>query len=330
MPQNNVIKQLEERQSKGRDIVLPNVIPWEYGSNKYASQKGNGGFGTIRKNVPEIVCTRELTNSHNGNVPFHLCPPLKKTYASQAGQARFGAFREQVLWVKEHNDEEKKVPRDILYDWKATERSMPLLAKSNPNAKNDSIGKLRENISRPVGGLQMGYKDMVKCLAAVPRFQCMDNVQAVKDAKENNGEKMAGGLHHNRQIVTEIVGLNRTEQDQLNSNRYMAWLGGQLTLQSQARTGGFNKVRDVTNQTYYDKLLPDEGLSQQELEERRISERQRRKLELGLAQDEDDDVEESVAETVFLKNDSRVVDDGDTNSDDDDVEDEEDQVGDED
>lgn len=31
-----------------RKIILPCVIPWEYGSNKYASQKGTGGFGAIR------------------------------------------------------------------------------------------------------------------------------------------------------------------------------------------------------------------------------------------------------------------------------------------
>lgn len=31
-----------------RKIILPCVIPWEYGSNKYASQKGTAGFGTIR------------------------------------------------------------------------------------------------------------------------------------------------------------------------------------------------------------------------------------------------------------------------------------------
>lgn len=31
-----------------RKVILPCVIPWEYGSNKYASQKGTGGFGTIR------------------------------------------------------------------------------------------------------------------------------------------------------------------------------------------------------------------------------------------------------------------------------------------
>ncbi|CAD5234221.1 unnamed protein product [Bursaphelenchus xylophilus] len=329
MAHNKVIKRLEERQNKAREIVLPNVIPWEYGSNKYASQTGSGGFGNIRKNVPEIICTRELTNSHNGNVPFHLCPPLKKAYASQAGQTPFGGFREQVLWVREHNDEEKKVPRDILTDWKATERSMPLLAKSNPNAKNDSIGKIRENVSRPVGGLQMGYKDMIKCLATVPRFQCMDQISSIRDANENNGEKMVGGLHHHRQIVTEIVGLNRTEQDQLDSNRYMAWLGGQLTLQSQARTGGFNKVRDVNNQTYYDHVLPDDRLSRQELEERRLNERNRRKLELGIERAEEEAVEESVAETVLLKPGKRDSDDEDGEKSEDDVDDEEEEEDDE-
>lgn len=37
-----------------RKIVLPCVIPWEYGSNKYASQKGTAGFGTFR-NASEFI-----------------------------------------------------------------------------------------------------------------------------------------------------------------------------------------------------------------------------------------------------------------------------------
>lgn len=38
----------EQEMKHRRKIILPCVIPWEYGTNKYASQKGTGGFGTIR------------------------------------------------------------------------------------------------------------------------------------------------------------------------------------------------------------------------------------------------------------------------------------------
>jgi hypothetical protein len=62
---------------------------------------------------------------------------------------------------------------------------------------------------------------------------------------------MCGHRAH-RQVTTQIEGLDRSEQDNLDSNRYMSWLGGQLTLQSQSHTGGFNKHRDIANSTYYD------------------------------------------------------------------------------
>lgn len=66
-----------------------------------------------------------------------------------------------------------------------------------------------------------------------------------------------GGHRSQRQVTTQIEGLDRTEQDVLDSNRYMCWLGGQLTLQSQSRTGGFQKHRDVANATYgYDDNKP--------------------------------------------------------------------------
>lgn len=86
------------------------------------------------------------------------------------------------------NDEGKKTCREMLTDWKATERSMPLLMKSNPNAKNDKIGKLRETIATSIGGYQMSYQDQLKCRAALPRFQDMDQVKAIKDSKENGNE----------------------------------------------------------------------------------------------------------------------------------------------
>ncbi|VDM13552.1 unnamed protein product [Wuchereria bancrofti] len=49
----------EQEVKHRRKIILPCVIPWEYGTNKYASQKGTGGFGTIR----------------NANILFYILAP---------------------------------------------------------------------------------------------------------------------------------------------------------------------------------------------------------------------------------------------------------------
>lgn len=38
----------QQAEKHKRKIILPNVISWEYGTNKYASQKGQSAFGTIR------------------------------------------------------------------------------------------------------------------------------------------------------------------------------------------------------------------------------------------------------------------------------------------
>lgn len=76
---------------------------------------------------------------------------------------------------------------------------------------------------------------------------------AARDSRP--GEALVSGHHPHRQATTSINGLDRTLQDQLDSNRYMAWLGGQLTLQSQSRTGGFQKPRDVVSTSYYDRLM---------------------------------------------------------------------------
>lgn len=38
----------QQAEKHKRKIVLPSCISWEYGSNKFASQKGQSAFGTIR------------------------------------------------------------------------------------------------------------------------------------------------------------------------------------------------------------------------------------------------------------------------------------------
>ncbi|CAO4382919.1 unnamed protein product [Caenorhabditis nigoni] len=38
----------QQAEKHKRKIILPTCISWEYGSNKFASQKGQSAFGTIR------------------------------------------------------------------------------------------------------------------------------------------------------------------------------------------------------------------------------------------------------------------------------------------
>lgn len=63
---------------------------------------------------------------------------------------------------------------------------------------------------------------------------------AARDAEVNGKPQMAVGLHSNRQIITNVCGLDRTEQDQLDTNRYMAWLGGQVRLRCYFLKSTFN------------------------------------------------------------------------------------------
>jgi hypothetical protein len=79
-----------------RKIILPCVIPWEYGSNKFASQKGAAGFGTSRAAVTKIESTKELSESNDGVVPWVTCPDMRKQGANQSGSTPFGGIREHV------------------------------------------------------------------------------------------------------------------------------------------------------------------------------------------------------------------------------------------
>ncbi|PAV65175.1 hypothetical protein WR25_20031 [Diploscapter pachys] len=153
-----------------------------------------------------------------------------------AGTTPIGAIREQVTKVYDKDGEEKIMISKIVDD-KMTETILKKWNRPNYEAKNSDIGKRRNNISESIGGKRMSREDMQKCRAAIPRFQNPSETIAGKDKK--NGE---------------IEGLNRTTYDQLETNRYMAWIGGQVTLQSQARTGGFQKTRDVVSNDYYEKM----------------------------------------------------------------------------
>ncbi|PAV55839.1 hypothetical protein WR25_24937 [Diploscapter pachys] len=253
----------EQEEKHKRKIILPCVITWEYGSNKYASQKGSASFGTNRNNTLAIKSSKPLSESNDGVVPHITCPPLHWKTPSRniltmhrkavktAGTTPIGAIREQVTKVYDKDGEEKVMISKIVDD-KMTETILKKWNRPNYEAKNSDIGKRRNNISESIGGKRMSREDMQKCRAAIPRFQNPSETIAGKDKK--NGETFQCRLPKTRQATMQIEGLNRTTYDQLETNRYMAWIGGQVTLQSQARTGGFQKTRDVVSNDYYEKM----------------------------------------------------------------------------
>jgi len=263
----------EQEEKHRRKIILPCVIPWEYGSNKYASQKGSGGFGRIRNTTLDIESSKPLSDGNNGVVPFHSCPTLHERGATQAGEKPFGSFRGHVTFVKDHD--EKKTIQEILVDPKATERVLKLWCKSNPEAKNDELyGKRRNAVSESFGGRRFTQEELTKSRAAIPKFQNVKETSAARDFK--TGNNLVTGYQAHRQVTTVINGLDRTEQDQLDSNKYMAWLGGQLTMQSQSQTGGFQKPRDVVNTSYYARLMYEKDLTPEQLYQLRKAEKQAR------------------------------------------------------
>ncbi len=117
----------EQEKKHIRKIVLPCVIPWEAGSNKFASQKGSKGFGAPRNtsekrtdthslNCPfsalQVSSSRKLSESSDGVVPWISCPPMKEKYATQAGTTPFGGVREHVCRVLQHVSRKGDEQRD--------------------------------------------------------------------------------------------------------------------------------------------------------------------------------------------------------------------------
>ncbi|VDN53933.1 unnamed protein product [Dracunculus medinensis] len=134
--------QKREAEKHRRKIILPCVIPWEYGTNKYASQKGSGGFGSIRNATTKIQCSRPLSESNDGVVPRISCPSLwDKELASQAGLTPFGGIREHAIKVQDREGEPKKDINKLSKDHKS-ESILKIWSRPNPHANaTQQIGK---------------------------------------------------------------------------------------------------------------------------------------------------------------------------------------------
>ncbi|CAI5456360.1 unnamed protein product [Caenorhabditis angaria] len=272
-----------------RKIILPNNISWEYGTNKYATQKGDRHFGTIRNTQLEIKSSKQLSESNDGAVPHITCPPLHFPCASQSKTSGFGSIREQVTKVTDTNGDEKVLISKIVDD-KMTETVLKKWNQPNHNAKNSDIGKRRDALTETIGGKRMDHKEHLKCMAAIPRFQDPRNSMAALGMTP--GQNYQPGCQKNRQATTLIEGLNWTTSDQLDSNKYMAWLGGQLTLQSQSKTGGFMKTRDVVSQDYYGKIdhLENAKELREKLEKVRLEKKQEEEEDEDKIEEEEEDI----------------------------------------
>ncbi|KAF8381586.1 hypothetical protein PRIPAC_70728, partial [Pristionchus pacificus] len=241
-----------EEEKHRRKIVLPAVIPWEYGSNKYASQKGSGGFGGSRDATLKIFSSTPFTKFDESTLPKFSAP--NPELANQSGSAPMGKFRDQVQHVKDqHTDEFIEVNKLLPDKNNKRDRTLKKWDRPLPDAKNNDVfGKKRDIVLNSTGGRRFTPQEMSQSRASIPRFQ--DPRQTIAGMAAKPGESLVVGLTGTRQATTYIEGLERSERDQLETNRYMAWLGGQLTLQSQSQTGGFQKPRDVVSNNTYEKV----------------------------------------------------------------------------
>uniref|UniRef100_A0A0R3RVS0 Protein kinase domain-containing protein n=1 Tax=Elaeophora elaphi TaxID=1147741 RepID=A0A0R3RVS0_9BILA len=235
-----------------RKIILPCVIPWEYGSNKYASQKGTGGFGTIRNATTSIKCSKQLSESNDGVVPWMNCPQLRdKELASQAGLTPFGGIREHAIKVQDKEGEKKKDINKLVGD-QTSECILKIWSQANPDAKNGQLfGKHRGAVMEVKGGRQFSQKEINASRAAIPKFHDPRETIAAK-AKKASGNRL-NGLINNRQTTVQVKNARGTE-DVPDSN-YMAWIGGQLTLQSQTRLDDAQKSRDIISKSYFHRVM---------------------------------------------------------------------------
>uniref|UniRef100_A0A914H604 Chromo domain-containing protein n=1 Tax=Globodera rostochiensis TaxID=31243 RepID=A0A914H604_GLORO len=256
------MRRVREPHLRRKMVLQEPCIPWEYGSNQFSSQKGSCAFGSIRNSTLKVHSSRELFPGD----PTALPRWSRGTGNSQAGQTPFGMIREQVTRMVEHEGEDKKRCQELLQDPKQTERILKLWARSNPEAKNSRLfGSKRPEKMVSIGGREWSRHELMLSRAALPRLACVNETSAARDGREAIRVVAAG----NRQATMHIAGLDRTERDQLESNKCMSWLGGQLILQTQSGTGGFQTPRDVVSTSYYDRINGEKAAKEERQRKRR-------------------------------------------------------------
>ncbi|VDO23121.1 unnamed protein product [Brugia timori] len=240
----------EQEVKHRRRIILPCVIPWEYGTNKYASQKGTGGFGTIRNAIIQILCkyyfnffdlidkinvfvfkllffiattikcSKQLSESNDGVVPWMNCPQLRdKELASQAGLTPFGGIREHVIKVQDKEGEKKKDINKIVCD-QTSESILKIWSQANPDAKNGQLfGKHRDAVMEVKGGREFNQKELNASRAAIPKFQDPRETLAAKAKKANNITLQSQPYQDDIQMSHNIITKSKPYFDRVMSER---------------------------------------------------------------------------------------------------------------
>lgn len=140
-------------------------IPWEYGTNRFASQKGMSPFGGSRSIIPKVTGARSFTEVDNESIPKLAvgCKP-----SDPKSLPFVGGTRENVK--KMECNRETVLMKDVLD--KDSERFLSKWMQPNPNAKNPEIGKRRDATTEIIG---QGRHDR-RGEAILPRFQDTKNL----------------------------------------------------------------------------------------------------------------------------------------------------------
>uniref|UniRef100_A0AC35TK04 Uncharacterized protein n=1 Tax=Rhabditophanes sp. KR3021 TaxID=114890 RepID=A0AC35TK04_9BILA len=228
-------------------ILLPNVIPWESGSNKFASLKGTLPFGGYRSIVPNIITPPYFKESEETSIPFLTCPPLKANIASQKGQRPFGSFRNEICCVTVGKD--KKRVEDCMPNKVKNMAVLPKMRIPNKEAKRDEIfGHFRGQKLEVFGGPQLTEDNAKICDNTLPKFHDVQNTRAAEFKKNAQAP-----------LFQSFVSDPKTEQ-QL-SEQYRAWMGGQLTIKSDRPVN----MKKSSNLSFFDKLMSEKDMSATEL-----------------------------------------------------------------
>ncbi|VDD87959.1 unnamed protein product [Enterobius vermicularis] len=237
----------EQEKKPRKKLILPPVIPWEYGSNKFASQKGTGGFGCLRNATVSVTSSKELSESSDGVIPRFGCPPLwDKELGSQSGLIPFGGIREHALKIQDKEGERRKDIHRLAN--RESESILKLWAQPNPDAKiAKPFGHKRNEVTEVVGGRRFSAQELQASRAAIPRFQDPRNTIAARAEKEHKKKVSSGSLviphpfahlavpqprihsvSDTKSFVVDSASSDSSKNgEELTAEQYMAWLGGQ-------------------------------------------------------------------------------------------------------
>uniref|UniRef100_A0A0N4ZQ54 Uncharacterized protein n=1 Tax=Parastrongyloides trichosuri TaxID=131310 RepID=A0A0N4ZQ54_PARTI len=244
-----------------KKIQLPNVIPWESGTNKFPSQVGSSPFGCYRNIVPNIYTPPHLTQDEDKNyelvIPYMTCPPLhpNSQLSSQQGCQPFGSFRNEICSVTYR---ENKIKMDNLVPETKKEglSVIPKILIPPIEGKNETIfGKFRDTEVKTInnGSInEMSEKDKLKCNSIIRKIDDLSNTIAERDKK----------LFKPPTFGSLSKGDNDPQEKERKAEEYRKWMGGQWSIHTT-----FNKdnLKKSNNNSYYEKLMSERNMTAEEL-----------------------------------------------------------------